>query len=99
MDALGIALSGMHAAQTRLATSAHNVSNVLTGSFHPQRVALASRATGGTDVRVETSPRPRATALEHELVEQIRARTQYDASGRVVRAVAETSGRIVDLLA
>ena len=97
MDALGIALSGIQGAQTRVAVSANNVANLLTEDFRPQRVVQTARAGGGTDARVETSERPGRVRLAREAVEQIQASAQYSASARVFEVGAELRGQLVDL--
>ena len=97
MDVLGIALSGMQGSQTRVAVSAHNVANLLTEDFRPQRAVQSARSNGGTDVRVETSDTPRRPSLAREAVSQIQASTQYSASARVFQVGAEMRGTLVDL--
>ena len=98
MEALGIALSGMQGAQTRIAVSAHNVANWLTEDFRPQRVVQSARSGGGVDARVRTEPAPRRPSLEREIVGQMQASTQYSASARVFQVGAEMRGSLVDLL-
>ena len=97
MDALGIALSGMQSAETRVAVSAHNVANWMTEGFRPQRVVQSSRAGGGSDARVQQADRPARVSLAREAVGQIQASTQYTASARVFQVGAEMRGQLVDL--
>jgi len=99
MDTLGIAASGMRSAQTRLAVSAHNVANLLTDGFRPQRAVQTSRAAGGAEAAVETAPAPEPVSLEHEILDQIAAKTQFQASARVFAVGAELKGRLLDVLA
>lgn len=97
MEALGIALSGMQSAQTRVAVSAHNVANLLTEDFRPQRAVQTSLASGGSEARVERRPDPAPVSLAREVVGQIQASTQYSASARVFAVGAEMRGTLLDL--
>ncbi len=99
MDTSGIALSGMRSAQTRVAVSAHNVANLLTQDFRPQRAVQTSRAGGGAEASVATSPAPESVSLEREIVDQIVAKTQFKASARVLDAELEMRGSLLDILA
>lgn len=97
MDALGIALSGMQSAGTRVAVSAHNVANVMTEDFRPQRAVQSSLPGGGARARVEQSERPERVSLAGEIVGQQVASLQYSASARVFAVGAEMRGSLVDL--
>ncbi len=99
MDILGIALSGMQSAETRIGVSAHNVANLSTGDFRPQRAEQVSLASGGSRARVRQTDRPKPVQLEREVVDQILAKTQYSASARVFSVGAELSGTLLDVLA
>ncbi|MEZ4334001.1 MAG: flagellar basal body rod protein [Myxococcota bacterium] len=99
MDTVGIALSGMQSASTRLAVSAHNVANGLTDGFRPQRVAQTAQASGGAQAVVVTAPGVEPVAFEREVVDQIQARTQFEGSARVLGAHAEMLGSLLDLFA
>lgn len=98
MDALGIALSGMQSAGTRVAVSAHNVANLLTGDFRPQRALQTSLPSGGARVSVEQSAGPERVSLAREVVGQMQAGVQYSASARVFQVGADMRGQLVDLL-
>ena len=99
MDTMGIALSGMQSASTRVAVSAHNVANLLTEGFRPQRTTQAAQASGGSQAMVTTADRPEAVDLDREIVGQIEARTQFKASARVLGVEAEMRGSLLDLFA
>ena len=99
MDTLGIALSGMQSAQTRVAVSAHNVANLLTEGFRPQRAVQTSVAAGGSQAGVETAPSPEPVSLDQEIVDQIVAKHQYQASARVLGISAQMRGSLFDLFA
>ncbi|MEM9175767.1 MAG: flagellar basal body rod protein [Myxococcota bacterium] len=98
MDALGIALSGMQSAGVRVAVSAHNLANLSTEDFRPQRAVQSSLAGGGAVARVQTSDRPAPPNVAREVVGQIQASVQYDASARVFAVGAEMKGSLIDLL-
>lgn len=99
MDGMGIALSGMQSAQTRVAVSAHNVANLLTEGFHPQRAAQTSLASGGSRATVSTAPVAEPVDLDREVVDQIVAKTQYAASARVLGVELDLKGSLLDILA
>ncbi|MCR9096694.1 MAG: flagellar basal body rod protein [bacterium] len=98
MDALGIALTGMQSAGVRVAVSAHNVANTLTEDFRPQRVVQSSLPGGGAAARVQQADRPAPVSLAREVVGQMQASVQYDASARVFAVGAEMKGSLIDLL-
>jgi len=99
MDTLGIAVSGMRSASTRVAVSAHNVANLLTEDFRPQRAVQTARASGGSEASVETSPRAAPVELDREIVDQITAKLQFKASARVFGVEADLRGALLDILA
>lgn len=99
MDGMGIALSGMQSAQTRVAVSAHNVANLLTTNFHPQRAVQTSVASGGSRATLTTAAAPGPVDLDREVVDQIVAKTQYAASARVLGVDLELKGSLLDILA
>jgi flagellar basal body rod protein FlgG len=97
LDALSAAVSGVRAAGARLRSSAHNVANLLTEDFHPERVVQAAEAQGGVNTRVERSPAPAEVDLAAELVEQQRAALAGKASLRVIDVQLDLLGRVIDL--
>lgn len=99
MDPLTIAASGMRSAELRLAASAHNVANFTTPAFRPLRATQTSVEAGGSVATVRQSPVPEEVDLAREFVDQILASVQYTASLRVISAVSETRGALVDLFA
>ena len=98
MDALGIALSGMQSAGVRVAVSAHNLANLTTEDFRPQRSVQSALPGGGSQARVQQSDRPAPVSIAREVVGQIQASVQYDASARVFAVGADMKGSLVDLL-
>ena len=99
MDALGIGLSGMQAAQVRLAASAHNVANFTTDGVRPLRVVQSTLAGGGATARAVQTPAPEPVDLAHELVEQMLAKHQFGASLRAVAASSDMLGSVLDVFA
>ena len=97
IDPATAALSGLRAAGVRLRSSAHNVANLLTEDFHPERVVQEAEATGGVSARVERSAQPAEVDLASELVDQQVASLQGRASLRVLETHLGMLGRILDL--
>jgi len=97
IDALGIGLSGLRAAQQRLNSSSHNVANLLTEDFHPERTVASEVAEGGVTTRVERSPEPREVDLASELVEQNLASVHAKASMRVIDTSLDLLGSLLDI--
>ncbi len=99
MDPLTVAASGMRSAELRLAASAHNVANLGTASFRPLRATQVSLASGGSAAQVRQERDPREVDLAREIVDQMTASLQFEASARVVDVAAKTRGTLLDLLA
>ena len=99
MSTLGIAMSGMHTAEVRLAASAHNVANLTNEDVRPVRTVQSDIAGGGSTARIERAESPALVDLARETVELSRARLQYTASLRLVAVEADLRGQLADLLA
>lgn len=99
MDTMGIAASGMRSASARLAVSAHHVANLLTDGFRPQRATQTTDTSAGARAVVSTDAVSGPVELEHERVDQIEARTRFEASARVLGAEAKMLGSLLDVLA
>lgn len=99
IDAFSHALSGIDAAATRQAASAHDVANLTSESVRPLRTTQQERAGGGSQARVRRSAQPEPVSLGHEMLEQIQAKLQFQASLGVLRTASETTGTLVDILA
>ena len=97
IDPATAALSGLRAAGVRLRSSAHNVANLLTEDFHPERVVQEAEAVGGVSTRVERSPAPAEVDLASELVDQQLASLQGRACLRVLDVHFDMLGSILDL--
>lgn len=93
-----IALSGLQAAQARLAVSAHNVANMNTPGFAALRVHEQVQPLAGVHVRVERATGP-GVALEAEAVEQRSASLAYTANVAVLRTAQDGTGTLLDLFA
>ena len=98
MDALGTALSGMQSAQARVGVSAHNVANLLTKDFRPQRAVQTSLPSGGSVARGEQARSPEPVSIAREVVGQMQASTQYSASARIFQVGSEMRGQLIDML-
>ena len=99
METIGIALSGMQSAQTRIAGSAHNLANLLTNDFRPLHTRQVSRASGGSDASSIEASAPAPVRLEREIVGMIEAGGQYTASLRVLEVASDLRGSLIDMLA
>jgi flagellar hook protein FlgE len=97
IDPASAALSGLRAAGVRLRSSAHNVANLLTEDFHPQRVVQEAEASGGVSTRIERSARPAEVDLASELVDQQLASLQGRACLRVLDTQFDILGSLLDL--
>lgn len=97
---LSTALSGMSAAQERLRASAHNVANLNTANFRPERVELASQPEGGVVAQTQRVQQAQMTAevsAERELVEQRSATYSFVANLRVLQTQLQASGTLLDI--
>lgn len=99
MSAMKIAVSGIHAAEVRMAASAHNLANLTTRDFHPLRVTQRSSPAGGVEAEAFREPAPREVDVARELVDQMLAATQLEASLRVIATGADVRGSLLDLFA
>ena len=93
-----IALSGVHAASTRMDAAAHNIANAQTPNFRRERVELQSQENAGVMSSVgkasEVGP-----DLAADLVEQQAAAYQYKANLRTIQTEEQMKGSLLDLKA
>jgi flagellar hook-associated protein FlgK len=93
-----IALSGLNAASSRLATAAHNISNAQTPGFRRQLVQQSAQPDGGVVVSIE-----RATVVGDALVEdrvaQMSATCAFKASVLTLKAQDRMLGSLLDVTA
>jgi len=99
MDAFSVAASGLRSAELRLSASAHNVANLTTPSFRPLRAEQTSVEGGGSSVELRQAASPQEVDLARELIQQILATSQFDASLRVLAVATEMRGQLLDQLA
>jgi flagellar hook protein FlgE len=93
-----IAISGMHAATTRLGVSAHNIANAVTPAFRRQEVLQQSQPGGGVSTQVTRATEP-GHNLAADLVQQKVALYSFKASLRTVQVEHEMLGSLIDLKA
>ena len=98
-NAIGPALSGIHAAFERRAASAHNVANLQTEDFRPLRTRQVEVQSGGVRVEVDRAAEPREVDLAGELVSSSVASVQARASLRVLDTELDLVGSLIDTLA
>ena len=111
-NVLGIAQSGLQVAAVRLAVSANNVANGLTGGFVPSRVAAEERAGGGVSARVAKENNPEfearidrnlaalsGTDPIQETVEQILAASSFRTNLAALKTADQTQQSLLDVRA
>ena len=104
--------SGLAAASRRLQSSAHNVANLQTAGFQPQRVVTHSLPHGGVSTEmvpaeIPQDPRPGAPSpgpgshvdLAFETIERISASAAFRANLAVLETLDETEQSLLDVLA
>jgi flagellar hook-associated protein FlgK len=90
-----IALSGLQAAQTRMAGSAHNIANAMTPGFHRQLVAAQSVSGGGVATTLQRAPAA-GDALAEDLVSLKLAQHLFTANLKVLRTQDRMLGTLLD---
>jgi flagellar hook-associated protein FlgK len=90
-----IALSGLHAAQTRMSSSAHNVANAVTPGFRRQVVAQQTVPNGGVATTIERAP-TQGDALAEDLVALKLAQHLFTANLKVLRTQDQMLGTLLD---
>lgn len=91
-----IALSGMNAAQTRMAVAGHNIANALTPGFRAQQVAQRTQAGGGVAAEVATAAQP-GVSLANEMVGQMSAGYAFKANLRTLEVERSMLGTLLDV--
>ena len=108
MNVLGIALSGMQAAQAQLNATATNVANLNTPGYKAQGVDRVDISGGGVAVGgTSYSPTPRPAQpdgtpgsnvdLGSEMLNLTRAQLLYSANAAVVRVGQRMTGALLDM--
>jgi flagellar hook protein FlgE len=90
-----IALSGMNAAQTALAASAHNLANLSTPGYRRQLVTQSAAADSGVTTTLSRASRE-GDALESDLVGQLVAKNQFLANLVVFKTGNQMMGALLD---
>jgi flagellar basal body rod protein FlgB len=94
--AISNALSGIRSASRRQEVSAHNVANLLTDDFQPQRTLQREAREGGSTAEVQRSATPESVDVAEEFVQQSLAALQTRASLRVLGTSLELVDEILD---
>jgi flagellar hook protein FlgE len=97
MDAFGIALSGMQAAQTQLNVTANNIANQNTPGFKAQQANLVSVPGGGVDVASIQST-GQSVDPTAEMVKLRQDILMYGANAMVVKAQSSMIGSLLNVL-
>lgn len=90
-----IALSGLQAAQLRMASSAHNVANAVTPGFRRQLVVQQTVPQGGVAATIERAP-TQGDALAEDLVALKLAQHLFTANLKVLRTQDRMLGTLLD---
>ncbi|HEX6723069.1 MAG TPA: flagellar basal body protein [Burkholderiaceae bacterium] len=90
-----IAMSGLQAAQTRMASSAHNIANAVTPDFRRQVVAQQTAPNGGVTTTIERAP-VTGDALAEDLVALKLAQHLFTANLKVLRTQDQMLGTLLD---
>jgi flagellar hook-associated protein FlgK len=91
-----IALSGLQAAQEAARASAHNIANAETEDFRRVEVTQQAREGGGVDTHTRRAGTP-GSALEQDVVDQLKARNAFLANLAVFRRADRMAGALFDL--
>ena len=90
-----IALSGLHAAQTRMGSAAHNIANAVTPNFRRQTVAQQTAPNGGVTTTIQRAP-VQGDALAEDLVALKLAQHLFTANLKVLRTQDQMLGTLLD---
>ena len=97
MSAIGIAASGLGAAQTLLGVAANNIANANTPSYDAQTVELSDSSTGGVSVDgIDQTDQP--VDLATETIAEKNAAIMYDANALVVKLADQMYGTLLNVL-
>ena len=99
MDMFNTSSSAVRAYTRGLMVSAHNVANVATDDFQPQRANYSSSPEGGVVVDVETLRDTEGTDLVEESVNMISSERAIEANLAVMRNSDKTLGVLIDIVA
>lgn len=91
-----IALSGLHAASTSLASSAHNIANAQTPGFRRQLTAQAAQPEGGVRVSL-TQAAEAGESLAEDVVQQMVARHAFEANVLTLKTQDRMLGSLLDV--
>ncbi len=93
-----IALSGLNAASSQLATAAHNIANVHTPGFRRQLVQQAAQPDGGVVVSIGQAAET-GEALAEDIVTQMSATYAFKANVLTLETQDRMLGSLLDLTA
>ncbi|MGV7206897.1 flagellar basal body rod C-terminal domain-containing protein [Oxalobacteraceae bacterium A2-2] len=106
VTALAAGASGMNAAQGALGVSAHNVANMGTQGFQPQRAGMSEAAPAGSGVTLSAQGVQMAQAdgasgtdFASENVNSLVYQAQFQLSAKVVQAADQQLGTLLDIRA
>jgi len=91
-----IALTGMNAAQTRMAVSGHNIANAMTPGFRAQQVLQQTQQGGGVATSLTRAPQAEVS-LSGERVGQMSASYAFKANLRTIEVEHAMLGTLLDI--
>lgn len=113
-SAMGIALSGLRAFETKLSVNANNIANVNTNGFKKSRASMQEAANGGVQVTLsqvnlpgfpvgidEQTREPIESSnvdLAEEMVEQMITRYAFEANVITIKTAADMQQTLLDIL-
>jgi flagellar basal-body rod protein FlgC len=96
-------VSGLFAAQTRLAIAANDIANANTTGYRQSRAELTAANPSGVRVQAITQPgdptaadAPSNTSLAEEMTELIAGKHMYGANAQALRSILELQGQLFD---
>jgi len=91
-----IALTGMNAAQTRMAVAGHNIANAMTPGFRAQQVLQQTQPGGGVATSLTRAPHA-GVSLAGEMVGQMSASYAFKANLRTIEVERAMLGTLLDI--
>ncbi|NQU44969.1 hypothetical protein HQ520_16915 [bacterium] len=99
LDLFGNVSSAVRAQTRKAMVHAHNVANLQTENFRPQRATVMSGSAQSVETKIETSPEPQAADAATEMVGLMSSERAIEANMKVLRASDKVLGVLVDIVA
>ena len=104
ISALGAGLSGLYANQQALDVEGHNVANMGTENFSPQKAAFSEAVPAGSGVTLSVAGRGLAAAeggtdLASSMTNSLMYKASFQMSAKVIQMADERIGTLIDIRA